>query len=98
MDIYGRSWTHADNHYGGQGGIRTPGTVTRTPHFECCAFNHSATCPSRKIRYLRAPTYASSARFATGLPSELFSFVRCPLLSVALYPKPVRTPSRVRYR
>src|SRR5687768_10611828 len=31
---------------GGQGGIRTPGTVARTPHFECGAFNHSATCPS----------------------------------------------------
>src|SRR5258706_15718241 len=32
---------------GGQGGIRTPGTVTRTPHFECGAFDHSATCPAQ---------------------------------------------------
>ena len=32
---------------GGEGGIRTPGTVTRTPHFECGAFNHSATSPNR---------------------------------------------------
>ncbi len=31
--------------HGGQGGIRTPGTVARTPHFECGAFDHSATCP-----------------------------------------------------
>ncbi len=30
---------------GGEGGIRTPGTVTRTPHFECGPFNHSGTSP-----------------------------------------------------
>ena len=35
---------------GGEGGIRTPGTVTRTPHFECGAFNHSATSPWRRAR------------------------------------------------
>jgi hypothetical protein len=35
---------------GGEGGIRTPGTVTRTPHFECGAFNHSATSPRRRAR------------------------------------------------
>jgi hypothetical protein len=29
----------------GEGGIRTPDTVTRMPHFECGAFNHSATSP-----------------------------------------------------
>ena len=34
---------------GGQGGIRTLGTVARTPHFECGAFNHSTTCPRRVI-------------------------------------------------
>ena len=32
-------------HDGGQGGIRTLDTVTRMPHFECGAFNHSTTCP-----------------------------------------------------
>jgi hypothetical protein len=31
--------------HGGEGGIRTPDTVTRMPHFECGAFNHSATSP-----------------------------------------------------
>src|SRR4029079_15396433 len=31
---------------GGEGGIRTPDTITRMPHFECGAFNHSATSPS----------------------------------------------------
>jgi hypothetical protein len=33
---------------GGEGGIRTPDTVARMPHFECGAFNHSATSPERK--------------------------------------------------
>ncbi len=31
--------------HGGEGGIRTPDTVARMPHFECGAFNHSATSP-----------------------------------------------------
>ena len=31
---------------GGEGGIRTPGTVARTPHFECGAIDHSATSPA----------------------------------------------------
>ena len=31
--------------FGGEGGIRTLGTVARTPHFECGAFDHSATSP-----------------------------------------------------
>src|SRR5205823_3848683 len=34
---------------GGEGGIRTPDTVTRMPHFECGAFNHSATSPNHYI-------------------------------------------------
>ena len=33
------------NSFGGEGGIRTPDTVARMPHFECGAFNHSATSP-----------------------------------------------------
>ena len=32
--------------YGGEGGIRTPGTLASTPHFECGAIDHSATSPS----------------------------------------------------
>ena len=31
---------------GGEGGIRTPDTLASMPHFECGAFNHSATSPS----------------------------------------------------
>ena len=34
--------------HGGEGGIRTPDTVTRMPHFECGAFNHSATSPGAR--------------------------------------------------
>jgi hypothetical protein len=30
---------------GGEGGIRTLDTVARMPHFECGAFDHSATSP-----------------------------------------------------
>ena len=37
------------NKGGGRGGIRTHGTVTRTPDFESGAFNHSATLPSQLI-------------------------------------------------
>jgi hypothetical protein len=32
---------------GGEGGIRTPDTVARMPHFECGAIDHSATSPSQ---------------------------------------------------
>ena len=35
---------------GGEGGIRTPDTVARMPHFECGAFNHSATSPEAQKR------------------------------------------------
>ena len=30
---------------GGEGGIRTRDTLASMPHFECGAFNHSATSP-----------------------------------------------------
>jgi hypothetical protein len=40
-----RWWIALDGGLGGEGGIRTPDTVTRMPHFECGAFNHSATSP-----------------------------------------------------
>ncbi len=34
----------------GEGGIRTPGTVARTPHFECGPIDHSGTSPFRRGR------------------------------------------------
>ena len=35
---------------GGEGGIRTLDTVARIPHFECGAFDHSATSPRSRVR------------------------------------------------
>jgi hypothetical protein len=31
--------------FGGEGGIRTPDRLAPMPHFECGAFDHSATSP-----------------------------------------------------
>src|SRR5271168_4452655 len=39
---------------GGEGGIRTPGTLARTPHFECGAIDHSATSPGPTARRSRS--------------------------------------------
>ena len=36
--------------HGGEGGIRTLDTLASMPHFECGAFNHSATSPDRHGR------------------------------------------------
>src|SRR5215510_7692588 len=48
---------------GGEGGIRTPDTVTRMPHFECGAFNHSATSPwPQGANILSVGGYVSNAR------------------------------------
>ena len=33
------------SNFSGKGGIRTPGTVARTPHFECGPIDHSGTFP-----------------------------------------------------
>src|SRR6478609_6499929 len=38
------------NTHGGEGGIRTPDRLAPMPHFECGAFNHSATSPGAKNR------------------------------------------------
>lgn len=35
--------------HGGEGGIRTPDRLAPMPHFECGAFNHSATSPEGAI-------------------------------------------------
>ena len=34
---------------GGEGGIRTHGTVSRTQHFQCCQFSHSCTSPDSEV-------------------------------------------------
>jgi hypothetical protein len=38
----------SDNYIGGEGGIRTPDRLAPMPHFECGAFDHSATSPGAK--------------------------------------------------
>src|SRR6204780_1657650 len=50
---------------GGEGGIRTPGALARTPHFECGAIDHSATSPLR--------TFAGRTRLsgAVGAPRNM---------------------------
>ena len=45
---------------GGEGGIRTPDTVARMPHFECGAFNHSATSPNKAQRLKRRAAYLTA--------------------------------------
>ena len=49
---------------GGEGGIRTPGTLARTPHFECGAIDHSATSPGLRLTGRSAPRVGSAARIA----------------------------------
>ena len=47
---------------GGEGGIRTHGTVSGTPHFECGAFDHSATSPRDETAPAQGRSVAGSAR------------------------------------
>src|SRR5947208_7419706 len=48
-------------HHGGEGGIRTHGTGEGTPHFECGAFDHSATSPKGFRRGLEQGAEANEA-------------------------------------
>src|ERR1700687_5181893 len=50
LNVSGRRRTSTNERSGGEGGIRTPDTVARMPHFECGAFNHSATSPRGRVR------------------------------------------------
>ena len=40
---------------GGEGGIRTPDTLARMPHFECGAIDHSATSPQKRLNRWSKP-------------------------------------------
>jgi hypothetical protein len=46
---------------GGEGGIRTPDRLAPMPHFECGAFDHSATSPGA-MKGGRPPSVGSSSR------------------------------------
>ena len=48
-------WSWGTPVIGGQGGIRTHGTVPRTAVFKTAALNHSATCPRRALIVAVAP-------------------------------------------
>ena len=37
---------------GGQGEIRTPGSIARTHPFQGCTIDHSDTCPQKYILYI----------------------------------------------
>lgn len=43
-------------YFGGERGIRTPGTVARTPHFECGPIDHSGISPNNGTRNPRFGT------------------------------------------
>ena len=53
----------------GERGIRTPGTVARTPHFECGPFDHSGISPN-----LSGCKYSSFYLFYTPYPRKLSFF------------------------
>jgi hypothetical protein len=53
---------------GGEGGIRTPGTVSRTPVFKTGAFNHSATSP-RYYSFTTVPNSFEGARRTSPMTS-----------------------------
>ncbi len=47
LGYFSMSSSYAVKKAGGERGIRTPGTVARTPHFECGPIDHSGTSPFR---------------------------------------------------
>jgi hypothetical protein len=72
---------------GGEGGIRTPDTLASMPHFECGAFNHSATSPVLPYQAL-SETYYKNVSW-TQFGPNLFQFPkidleRLPMTAAAL--------------
>src|SRR5580704_13469718 len=55
---------------GGEGGIRTPGTLARTPHFECGAIDHSATSPGATARLKPTPQGRRAAYHGRSPPAR----------------------------
>ena len=56
---------------GGEGGIRTPDRLAPMPHFECGAFNHSATSPGAMTgRDTRAPQWSGRVLGEDGSPDK----------------------------
>lgn len=57
---------------GGERGIRTPGTVARTPHFECGPIDHSGTLPSADAKVWIFYRYTKHPTFPYGLYCSFF--------------------------
>ena len=55
---------------GGEGGIRTPDRLAPMPHFECGAFNHSATSPGRRQGLWAARLLWLAGAITWGLPRD----------------------------
>ena len=56
-------WRFSEESFGGGSGIRTRDTVSRIHTFQACAFNHSATPPSRRWRVCRIDARRIDARW-----------------------------------
>jgi hypothetical protein len=92
---------------GGEGGIRTPDTVTRMPHFECGAFNHSATSPwpPRRIRRLciqrKTAKQGRSEPPRSTLPAEIaLRAIEIAIMSMSLFcvRRPAGMPTKMGLR
>ena len=58
---------------GGEGGIRTLGTLIRGTHdFQSCTFNRSVTSPAWNFRELRALPYRSARHVSKMSPPDFF--------------------------
>ena len=58
---------------GGEGGIRTPGTLIRGTHdFQSCTFNRSVTSPSREINHLVSLPCSANRQCVQNVSTELF--------------------------
>ena len=49
---------------GGEGGIRTPDGLAPMPHFECGAFNHSATSPRGRLALVQRGRFIAAVSAA----------------------------------
>jgi hypothetical protein len=92
---------------GGEGGIRTPDTATRMPHFECGAFNHSATSPwpPRRIRRLciqrKTAKQGRSEPPRSTLPAEIaLRAIEIAIMSMSLFcvRRPAGMPTKMGLR
>src|SRR3990172_5786074 len=71
-----RNFTSVPLPDGGEGGIRTHGTLARTHDFQSCPFGHSGTSPRGRARqsprhgYKRSPARAEIPALTTGTKSQ----------------------------